>query len=451
MSFDTESRTSSRTVSSTGTATHTRYTTATGSRAVSVVVWWLRVWHWTLPRVRAAAAWVRGTVTPGGWLVVAAAVGLVVGFALGWIELVVAGVVAIALLVIAVPFLFGGHAYRVDLQLDTERVVAGDAVVGSVVIGNASQRIALPGRIDIPTGRGIAEVHVPLLTPGAEHREQLAIQTDHRGIIAVGPVTSVRTDPIGILKREVEWVDLRDIYVHPVTVPIPSTSAGFIRDLEGNPSTRVVDSDISFHAIREYAYGDAQRSIHWKSTAKTGTLMVRQFEETRRSRLAVVLSLDVAEYAGDEEFELAVSVAGSLGVRAIRDSRDLAVVMSEEIPEFVKRAMRSIRSLATVSTRALLDDLSGIDARSTVMSIEEVCTLTAQVVTDVSIAVVVCGSAMDARRLQSTAIAFPSDVLVLAIVCDRTAPPSYRELPGLRVMTIALLDDLGHLMARAAA
>lgn len=452
MSFSTESRqrtsNTSRTFGSTGTATHTRYSTATGARAVTLVVWWIRAWRWVVPAVRSALRWVAETVTPAGWLVVVAVVALPVGLALGWVEVAVGGAIAAVLLLASIPFLFGGHSYAVNLSLDTERVVAGDTIAGSVKITNTSTRVALPGRVDIPTGDGIAEVHVPLLLSGHAHEEQLRIDARHRGIISVGPVTSVRTDPIGILKREVAWVDTHDIFVHPTTTSIPSTSAGFIRDLEGNPSTSVVDSDISFHAIREYAYGDAQRNIHWKSTAKTGTLMVRQFEETRRSRLAVVVSLDIAEYANDDEFELAVSAAGSLGVRAIRDSRDLSVVASEQIPEFVQRAVRSIKSLKVVSARTLLDDLCTIGAHTSVMPIEEVCTLATQVISDLSVAFVICGSAMSARRIQSISLKFPTNVIVIAVVCDVTAEPAYREFAGVRVMTVALLDDLSHLMAR---
>jgi hypothetical protein len=447
VSFNTESRIS-RTVGSTGTATHTRYSTGTGTRAVTVVVWWIRVWRVVVPAVRRAALWVRDTVTPAGWLVVAAAVALPIGLALGWVELVVAGTLALALLVLAVPFLFGGQAYEVVLTLDSERVVAGGDVLGRVRVRNASKRLALPGRVDIPTGDGIAEVHVPLLLAGHEHEQDLTIAARHRGVIAVGPVTSVRSDPIGILKREVEWVDLQDIFVHPRTASVPSTSAGFIRDLEGNPSTNIVDSDISFHAIREYAHGDAQRHIHWKSTAKTGTLMVRQFEETRRSRLAVVLDLDSSQYANDDEFELGVSVAGSLGVRAIRDSRDLAVVMSEELPEFVRRAVHAITSMSVVSPRALLDDLCRIGASGSVLPIEQVCSLAGQVVTDMSIAFVVLGSKADARKLQSIAVKFPSDVVVLAIVCDLAGEPQYREFAGIRMMSVALLEDLPQLMSK---
>jgi uncharacterized protein (DUF58 family) len=446
VSFDTESSVAR---TSTGTATHTRYVTASGGRAVSVVVWWIRAWRAIVPALRRAITWVLETVTPAGWLVVVALAALPVGLALGWIELAGAGVIAGVLLVASVPFLFGGHSYGVDLELVRERVVTGDRVEGTVTVTNLSSRVALPGRVDIPTGDGIAVLHVPLLLPKRSNRQPLSIETRHRGIISVGPVTSVRTDPIGILKREVELVDLRDIFVHPVTTTVPSTSAGFVRDLEGSPSTSIVSEDISFHAIREYAFGDAQRNIHWKSTAKTGTLMVRQFEETRRSRLAIVSSLDVTEYASDAEFELGVSAAASLGVRAIRDSRELAVVTSEEIPEFVRATVRSVRSLNVVSARALLDDLCSVAARASVMPVEEVCELASQVVEDMSIAFVVCGSAMTARRLQSVATKFPADVAVVAVVCDAAAQPSYREFAGVRVMTIALLDDLAHLMARA--
>jgi len=443
----TESRIT-RTVASTGTATHTRYATARKGVLVTAVVWWIRAWRVVVAVARSSAKWVRSTVTPAGWLVIAAVILLPVGVAVGWVELIGAGAVALVLLIVAVPFLFGGHSYEVDLSLTAERVVAGGEVSGGVIVTNVSKRIALPGRIDIPTGSGLADIHVPLLRSGHKHEDLLTIAAPHRGVITVGPVTSVRTDPLGIIKREVEWVDLHDIFVHPVTTSIPSVNAGFIKDLEGNASSIIVDSDISFHAIREYAYGDAQRHIHWKSTAKTGKLMVRQFEETRRSRLAIVLNLDITEYASDDEFEMAVSVAGSLGVRAIRDARDIAVVVSEEIPDFIRNAMNSIHSLNVLSARALLDDLSTINGTTNVTPVEQVCTLATQVIQDMSIAFVLCGSLMTPRRLQSIAAKFPSNVAVVAIICDQSAAPSYRDFSGLKVITIALLDDLGHLMAR---
>ena len=128
-----------------------------------------------------------------------------------------------------------------------------------------------------------------------------------------------------------------------------------IRDLEGSPTRRLVDSDMSFHAIREYAPGDARKQIHWKSTAKTGRLMVRQYEESRRSRMAVVLGVAAAEYADADEFELAVSCAASLGLRAVRDARDVAIVTGSADP--AGRARTPPRDLAHPG------DLAARDAR----------------------------------------------------------------------------------------
>ncbi len=454
MSLDTDSRVT-RSVTSTGTATststHTRYTTGGGDNVVLAVVWGIRAARILRARAMSIVNWVVGTITPAGWLTLVLAALLPVAVRLGWVELIVASSIALVLLILAVPFLAGSHSYDVDLRLTHERVVAGSEVGGAVTITNTSKRLALPGRVDIPTGAGLTAVRVPLLRAGHSHVETVSIAALRRGVVRVGPVTSVRSDPLGLLKREHHWAEVSELYVHPVTVGFPSTSAGFIRDLEGNASTEVVDSDISFHAIREYQLGDARRNIHWKSTAKTGTLMVRQFEETRRSRLAIVLSLDEAEYSSPDEFELAVSVAGSLGVRALRDSRDIAMMASERIPDFVKKVVRSIRSLNVRSSRQMLDDLSGIQSHSSVMQVEQVCSLASQVVSDMSIAFVVCGAAMTPRRLQAMAAKFPANVAVVAVLCDLGAPPSFRDFSGLKVMTVAILDDFKGLMARATA
>ena len=467
MSFHTESRraltsTQSRTSTQTRSATHTRYSTthtnfsgrtraSKTSILVGAVVLWMRVSRTVRNGVQASVAWVGETVTPAGWVVVAAAIVLLpLGLVLGWTELIVTGWVAVALILISLPFLAGGRAYSVNFVLPFDRIVAGSEVLGTLTVTNVSKRLELPGRVDVPIGEGLADVYVPLLRSGQVHEEQVRVPAYRRGIIDVGPVTTVRSDPLGVLGREVAWADVNRLFVHPVTVSIPSTSAGFVRDLEGNPTSDIVDSDISFHAIREYAPGDGQRHIHWKSTAKTGKLMVRQFEESRRSRLAIVLSRNAAEYASADEFEMAVSAAGSLGVRAIRDGRDLAVVASAEIPDIVRSSIRSVRSLSVVSTRTLLDELTAIEVSPHAMNVEDVCVLAAQVVPDLSIAFVVCGSTMTARRLQALALKFADNVQVVAVLCNPDEQPSFRDLAGTSVLTIGVLDDFRSLLSRRA-
>lgn len=429
----------------------TEVTARRGRRLVGAALRASRVWTSVRAAARAAVAWCRATIRPAGALVVlTASAGLVAGIAFGWVEAIVAGVAAIALLAMALPFLLGARAYEVRLVLDRERVVAGAPARATIAVRNAGRRTALPGRIDIPVGAGLVEFGVPLLAAAETSRHALELPPQRRGIVRIGPATTIRSDPLGLLRREHAFDDVQQLFVHPRTVAVPSTSAGLIRDLDGSATRRLVDADMSFHAIREYAPGDARRQIHWKSTAKTGRLMVRQYEESRRSRMAVVLGLAGAEYASDDEFELAVSAAASLALRAVHDARDLDIVVGAEIPRVVRGRLRAIRHIPTGAARAVLDGFSGVERLTETMPFPEVCRLAAEANERLSVAVLVAGSGVDLAALRLATLAFPADAAVIAVRCDERAHPRTQAVGPLTVVTIGALDDLAGLLLRGA-
>lgn len=435
----------------TGTATGTHFSTEQWSTRTRFAVWAVRSWREIETAATKAWSRVSDTVTPVGWLALFCALVLLpLGLLLGWMELIVAGLMALVVLIIAVPFLAGSLAYQVGFTLPVERVVAGSEVIGTLTVTNSSRRIELPSRIDVPIGTGLTDVWVPLLRPGHTHGEDLIVPAYRRGIIDIGPVTTVRTDPLGTLKREAAWAEVHRLFVHPKTVMVPSTSSGFVRDLEGTPSRDVVSEDISFHQIREYQPGDGRRHVHWKSTAKTGYLMVRQFEETRRARLAIVLGMHDDEFASDDEYELAVSMAGSLGIRAIRDGRQVAVVASDQILDVAKKSVRAIRSLAVTTPTSLLDDLSTVEHSPNAMDVEEVCSLATRAMSDLSIVFVLCGSTIGRSRLMELPLRFGPGVQVVAVVADPSAKPAFHRLGDVGVLTVALLDDFRMMLRRAA-
>ncbi|MFT3798133.1 DUF58 domain-containing protein [Microbacterium sp.] len=434
------------------TGERTEVTSQRSRALVGAAVRASRAWAAVGAGLRVFAAWCKATIRPAGALVLAAVTaGLGAGVVFGWVEAMVAGVAALVLLLLGVPFLLHARAYEVALALGHERVVAGSAVSATVTVRNSGSRIALPGRIDVPVGAGLVEFAVPLLRAGAVSEQALELPPQPRGIVRIGPATTVRTDPIGLLRREHAFDDVHDLYVHPRTVAVPSTSAGLIRDLDGAPTRRLVDADMSFHAIREYAPGDARRQIHWKSTAKTGRLMVRQYEESRRSRMAVVLGLAEAEYASPSEFELAVSAAASLALRAVHDARDLDIVVGAEIPRVVRGRLRAIRHISAASPRAALDGFSGVDALANTMAFPDVCRLTAEANEQLSIAVMVTGSRVGLARLRQAALAFPVDAALIAVVCDERAHPRSQVVGSLTVITVGTLDDLAGLLLRGSA
>lgn len=398
------------------------------------------------------AARVAAVVTPLGWVLAAlvpAAFG--VGYALGWVELVVVGWAGTVLAIIAALYLIGRSPFHIDLTLAHRRVVVGEPARGGVTVSNPTGRRILGVTVEIPVGVGLAELAMPSLKPGAAFTNTFAIPTLRRGLIPVGPVRTVRADPIGLVRRELVWTDVEELVVHPRTVSVPSTSTGLIRDLEGSPTRDLTSSDVAFHALREYQPGDDRRYIHWKSSAKTGTFMVRQFEQTRRSHLVVALSLATSDYASEEEFELAVSVTGSLGVRAIRDGRTVSVVVSTVTPEFAKRTMYQVRALATHVPARLLDDLAVLDAAPGALGIRDVGRIAADDNLGISVAFLVCGSLATPAELRAASHAFGVDVAVVAIVCDPDAVPGFRRVGDLSVLTIGYLEDLRIALARSAA
>jgi uncharacterized protein (DUF58 family) len=387
--------------------------------------------------------WVSPVITPLGWStagVVAAA--FVLGYAVGWAEAVVVAWSGLVLILLAMLYLIGRNAYDVRLTMPSNRVIVGEKAPGEVSVANPTRRRLAGVRIEVPVGFGLAEFAIPSLPHGGVRQDVFLVPTSRRGVIPIGPVRTVRADPVGLLRREVVWASALDLFVHPRTIAIPSMSTGFIRDLEGTPTKDLTTSDVAFHSLREYVPGDERRNIHWKSTAKTGSYMVRQYEETRRSHLMVALSLAAGDYASEDEFELAVSVAGSLGVRAIRDSRTVSVVASEKTPEFAKRALYAVRRLSTVNRGRLLDDLAKVEAAEAALRLPELARVAAESAAGISIAFLVCGSTVTATQLRAASTQFPVGVDVIAVVCEPNASPTLRSVAELNVLTIGFLEDL---------
>jgi uncharacterized protein (DUF58 family) len=277
------------------------------------------------------------------------------------------------------------------------------------------------------------------------------VPTTRRGVIPIGPVRTVRADPIGLVRKEFVWAERIELYVHPRTISIPSMSTGFIRDLEGSPTRDLTNSDVSFHALREYVPGDERRTIHWKSSARTGVHMVRQYEQSRRSHLRVALSLAESDFATEDEFEMAVSVAGSLGARAIRDGRTVSVVASGITPEFARSRTFSMRTLSTLTRTRLLDDLSTVEPSAGALPLTALARVAAESTAGISVAFLVCGSATTLAELRAASTWFPAGAPVVAVVCEPDAVPSLRRVGELSVLTIGFLDDLQKSLARTAA
>jgi uncharacterized protein (DUF58 family) len=381
-------------------------------------------------------------VNPLGWAVglLGALAGLAAVF-LGWRELAVLAAASGLLLLFALPFLVGRTRVDVRLVLEPERVTAGDSVAAGVDVTNRATGRLLPTVLDLPVGTGSHRYGIPLLAPGATHEETFTLRTERRGVIPVGPATTRRGDPLGLFSRDITWTSRREVLVRPPLVALDSLGDGLLRDLEGVSTDAVSQSDLAFHALREYVPGDDLRHVHWRSSAKAmaaageNQLLVRQYLDTRRSHSTVVVDDDAEAWTTDDDFETAMSVAASLAVRAVLDEFEASFVCGEHAATGTD-GNRALDAVCRCELRpaATAGGLIGSARRA------------AGVAPDTSLLFLVSGAPTGYETLQRASASFPPEVRRIAILVDPSARSRVVDVAGLPVLRLAAKEDLGALL-----
>jgi uncharacterized protein (DUF58 family) len=373
-----------------------------------------------------------------GWVMLGGGVLLLVaGGLLAWTEPRVAGVGAIAMVLVALLFTLGRPSLAVTLQVPAKHVVVGQRVTGDLAGRNVGGRRTLPGRIDLPIGDQIASIGMPSLAANGEFAQSFVIPTERRSVVTIGPALSVQGDPFGFTGRESLWTDELEVFVHPRTVNLPGRQTGFVHDLEGHTTQKLSNSDMSFHALREYVPGDDRRHIHWRSSARTGDLMVRQFEETRQSRIAIAVDLSDQSYGADEEFEDAVSVAASFVQQSFREENPISLVTNVED----HRGLTATRVMNELSRVERLDRTH----------VTELFRLVRDREATASIVVLVTGSRVRIDRLRRAATLLGIDTRVILVRLDPRRPLTVETVSNVTAIQLPSLDELPRAVRRAAA
>jgi uncharacterized protein (DUF58 family) len=275
-------------------------------------------------------------LTRRGWTLAGAASGLIVaGRLLGAVELSVLGVITVSLLFAAWLWVRSRkRVVHVERSVHPHRVhVGGDARVDIEVDD--------PGPADSPQlmltdvfdgGRRAARFLVPSLRRGQRARAAYRVPTNRRGRYSLGPISLTVTDPFGLARRSWSAGASDEVTICPRVHELrpPPGAPGRLRSASPFAvrfHAPAVDGE-EFLTLREYEVGDDLRRIHWRSTARTGELVVREDEAQWQPR-AVVL-LDTRPSAHDEaSFEAAVEAAASVVARLSRSVLPVEVITTD--------------------------------------------------------------------------------------------------------------------------
>lgn len=293
-----------------------------------------------------------GFTTRASCLIAAGATALLCGLLLGEVDLVRAGVLALA-----VPLAAAFVVYRSRVRIanrrsaEPSRASAGDAVAIHLAVSNRSL---------LRTGALMLEDQLPqqltgrarFVVPGLAGREARTVSYRMpglpRGHYRAGPLRIRLTDPFRMVDVTRSFTATTEFVVTPVVDPLPSGEPPRSYDIGDNAGSHSIGTHGADDAsTREYRTGDDLRKIHWRSSARTGALMVRQEERPWQGQITLLLDTRSSAHvlgppprSPDEptdprrasSMEWAISAAASIGTHLMVAGRDVGLIDDFAVP-----------------------------------------------------------------------------------------------------------------------
>jgi uncharacterized protein (DUF58 family) len=175
-----------------------------------------------------------------------------------------------------------------------------------------------------------ANLIVPPLAADGVARAAYRLPTERRGILAVGPLDVMLSDPFALTNVAMQASGVSELTVYPhidEIAPVPQTTGNDPMAGAEHPNALGRNGE-DFYALREYVVGDDLRRVHWPSTARHDELMVRQDELPWQGRATVLLDIRSSSNS-PESLELVISAAASI-VSANARRQDLVRLVSTD-------------------------------------------------------------------------------------------------------------------------
>ncbi|MDN5892660.1 MAG: DUF58 domain-containing protein [Nocardioides sp.] len=233
----------------------------------------------------------------------------------------------VGVLLVALPLLAALVIGRSRFRLAMTRTVSPQ-LVGAGQQSKITLEITNEGRT--PTGLLLLEDQVPyvlgtrprFVIDGIGHGWHRAVnyhvRSDVRGRFEIGPMTVRVSDPFGLVELGRAFHTTIALTVTPRTVALPTVPLSGAWTGSGDNRPRAFASGSAEDVtVREYRHGDDLRRVHWRSSARTGELMVRREEQPWQSRATIFLDNRESAHRGHgaaSSLEAAVSAAASVAV-----------------------------------------------------------------------------------------------------------------------------------------
>ncbi len=206
------------------------------------------------------------------------------------------------------------------------------------------------------------EAFIPILRPGETVTLGVPVVSSRRGRIRLSTIRVATRFPFGVFTKIVRVRQDQDLIVFPALGRLLTDVRLTSRSSDASGGTWAARSagDEEFYGVREYRIGDNPRRIHWRRSARTGQLMIREMARTREHQLWCVVNTRVnpRDPRQTDRLELAISCAATVICDALEHGVKIGLICNGEpmvvLPPTSGRTRRArlLGELAARSTNA---------------------------------------------------------------------------------------------------
>ena len=171
------------------------------------------------------------------------------------------------------------------------------------------------------------------LRAGASTSLRAEHQIEQRGVYRLEELTLATGFPFGLFRKERDLDLAGSIVVWPRSDRTlrEARTPGRPRRRTGEIAGGAAGARGEFRNLRDYRPGDDPRDVHWRSSARLGVPLVREYERERAEALWICVDLATASSASRDTEEEAIEIAASLARAAIERAQPVALATSDAI------------------------------------------------------------------------------------------------------------------------
>jgi uncharacterized protein (DUF58 family) len=268
--------------------------------------------------------------------------------------------------------LFPGERAELTIRLRNEKILplASLTIVDPIRPGlirpggSLDDVIRFSGGVEIQDNLGHALVNRTAVGPFQTVVRDYQVEVLRRGVYTLEPARLETGDLFGIFTRQAEIGPKLDIVVYPNIYKPDEIGLPLLRavgDLAAR--RRAIEDPILIAGSREYQAGDALNRMHWKATARTAHLQVRQHDPSTTAQMIIVLNINTYQHLWQgidlDRMEAAIDLAGSLAVWALDCGFAVGLRSNGVVPE-TERMPRIAPSASPQQSIVVLEHLARI-------------------------------------------------------------------------------------------